>query len=193
MSPKILFLIGRPGCGKGTQLDFLIEKTGFDFIKTGAELRKRAKKDDFLGGKIRETLSKGKLIPTPLVFLIWMPLLIEFHKKKVEGIIFDGNPRKLYEARMLEEVFEMFDWREVKVCHIKISEKEAHERLIKRGRSDDVKKEIEERLGWFKEEVEPVIEYFSKKNAVVEINGEQSVEEVRREMEEKLQSFLEKK
>ncbi len=190
MSPKIIFLIGRPGCGKGTQLDFLIEKSSFSYIKTGQELRKKSEEEDFLGNKIKETLLKGKLMPTPVVFLIWMPLLIDFHKKGVKGILFDGNPRKLYEAKMLEEVFDMFDWNEVKACHIKISEEESYKRLAKRGRSDDSQKEIEERLNWFKEEVEPVIQYFKDKGNLVEVDGEQSIDGVKEEIEKKLGNFL---
>ncbi len=192
MSPKIIFLIGRPGCGKGTQLDFLIKKTGFSYIKTGQELRKKSEEDDFLGNKIKETLLKGKLMPTPVVFLIWMPLLIDFHKKEVKGILFDGNHRKIYEAKMLEEVFNMFEWNEIKVCHIKISEEESYKRLAKRGRSDDSEKEIEERLSWFKEQVEPVIEHFEDKGNLVEVDGEQSIDGVRVEIEKKLGGFLNK-
>ncbi len=192
MSPKIIFLIGRPGCGKGTQLDFLIKETGFEFIKTGAELRKRAKNEDAIGRRINEALSSGKLIPTPLVFMIWMPLLIDFHEREVEGVVFDGNPRKLYEAKMLEEVFEMFEWDEIVACHIHISEEEAYERLKKRGRSDDTGEDIKERLSWFKDEVEPVIEHFRERGSLVEVNGENSVEGVWEELRAKLKPFLEK-
>ncbi|MEA2092490.1 MAG: nucleoside monophosphate kinase [Patescibacteria group bacterium] len=191
MSTKVIFLIGRPGCGKETQLKFLIEKTGFKVIKTGELLRKKAEEDDSLGRKTKEVLSEGKLMPTPVVFMLWMPMLAEFHEQEdVKGVVFDGNPRKFYEAKMLEEVFDMFGWEEIKTCYIKISEKEAYERLRKRKRMDDTDDEIRERLSWFKDEVEPVIDYFREKGILVEINGEQSVEDVWKEIEGKLCDFI---
>jgi adenylate kinase len=188
---KVIFLMGRPGCGKGTQLKYLIEKTGFKVIKTGELLREKAKEDSALGRKTKEVLLEGKLMPTPLVFMLWMPLLAEFHEQEdVKGIVFDGNPRKFYEAKMLEEVFEMFGWDEIKTCYIKISEEESYERLRKRKRMDDTDDEIKERLSWFKDEVEPVIDYFKEKGILVEVNGEQSVEDVWKEIEEKLGDFI---
>lgn len=190
MAPKIVFFLGRPGSGKGTQIKLLAEKTDFEVINTGDLLRERAEKDDFIGKKIKETLLNGRLIPTPLVFLLWMPVLLGFREKGVKGVIFDGNPRKLYEGCMLEELFEMFGWDEVMVLYLEISEDEVHKRLEKRGRDDDNKKEIEERLKWFREDVEPVVKYYFEKGMLLKINGEQSVEKVRKEIEEKTKSFL---
>ncbi len=191
---KIISIIGRPGCGKGTQIGILKKRNGFSVINTGEMLRKRAEKEDFIGGKIKASLKRGGLIPTPLVFYLWMPRLIEFHKKQVKGVLFDGNPRKLYEAHMLDEVMDMFGWQNnFCACYIKVSEKEAQLRLGKRGRSDDNKEEIKERLRWFKKEVNPVINYYKKKGVLLEINGEQSVEEVDRELREKINDFFNKK
>lgn len=178
--------MGRPGCGKGTQVKFLKKKTGFEVIKTGELLRKKAQENDFISKKITETLSKGKLIPTPLVFLLWMPKLMSFREKGVRGIIFDGSPRKLYEAYMLEELFEMFEWDDVCAIHIKIDEDEARERLLKRGRSDDNEDDIEERLEWFKDEVGLVIDYYSSKNILLEINGEQTIRKVEEDISQGL-------
>ncbi len=184
---KVIFFLGKPGSGKGTQIKFLAEKTGFSAINTGELLRKRAKEDDFIGQKIKETLLRGGLIPTPLVFLIWMPILVDFRKKGVEGIIFDNNPRKLYEARMLEELFHMFEWKQVVAVYLKIREKEAYKRLERRKRYDDSKENIKERLRSFKEEVEPVLKYYSEKGKLVEINGEQKIEDVWKDTEKKLE------
>lgn len=120
--PKIISIIGRPGCGKGTQLKIIAKEEGFAVINTGEILRKRAEKKDFIGKEIKKTLARGGLIPTPLVFYLWMPRLISYHKKKVKGVMFDGNPRKLYEAYMLEEMMEMLGWKEnYCACYIKIS------------------------------------------------------------------------
>jgi adenylate kinase len=186
MKPKIIFFVGRSGCGKGTQIDFLKKETGFALVNTGDLLRKRAESEDFLGKKIKEIMLKGGLIPTPLVFSVWMPLLVEFYEKGVSGIIFDGNPRKLYEGYMLEEVFALFDWEDVTFYHLKISEDEARKRLLKRGRNDDIEEDIKERMDWFKKEVEPVINHYREKGLLIEIDGEQSIENVWKDIKENL-------
>ncbi len=190
MSLKVIFLIGRPGCGKGTQLKFLTEKTGFSVVRTGEMLREKAKEDNLVGRKVAKSLSEGGLIPTPVVFSLWMPLMLRFNEDRVKGVIFDGNPRKLYEAHLLEELFLMLEWESPYAIYINISEEEALERLKKRGRDDDREEDIKERLGWFKEEVLPVRDYYFKKDKLIEINGEQSVEEVFKEIEEKTKDIL---
>ncbi len=181
---KVISLIGRPGCGKGTQIERLIKKTNWKAIKTGQLLRERSKEDDFIGKKLNKSLSEGRLIPTPIVFNIWMPKIIKIKEESsAEGIIFDGNPRKFYEAKMLDEVFQLFEWNDdFTPIYIDISEKEAKERLLKRGRADDNEKEIERRLSWFKSDVLPVLEFYREKGILVEIDGEQSVEEVKEDI-----------
>ncbi len=181
---RIISLIGRPGCGKGTQAERLVEKTGWEPIYTGKLLRKRAEDDDFIGQKLSEALSEGRLIPTPMVFNIWMPKLVEIKKNgDGKGVIFDGNPRKLYEARMLDEVFKMFEWSDNFIpLHIKISEEESKRRLLERGRMDDHEEEIKRRLGWFETDVRPVLDYYQEKGILKTIDGEQSIEEVQKEI-----------
>lgn len=181
---NIVSLIGRPGCGKGTQIDRIIEKTDWKPLQTGELLRKRAKKDDFLGNEIEEIMMEGELIPTSLVLHFWMPELIDIKKKSSEeGIIFDGNPRKLIEARLLEEIFEMFDWLEdFQPVHIDISPEEAKRRLLDRGRADDSKEEIEKRLEWFETEVVPVLDYYRDKGNLIRIDGEQTRDEVQQDI-----------
>ncbi len=178
---KLVSFIGRPGCGKGTQAERIIEKTNWKPIYTGKLLRKRAKKDDFMGNKIEKALSEGRLIPTPVVFNIWMPRLIEFRQSgNVDGVLFDGNPRKLYEAKMLDEVFEMFEWNDFTPIHIDISREESRERLLKRGRDDDHEEEIMRRLSWFESDVRPVLDYYEEREILEIVDGEQSIEEVQR-------------
>ncbi len=180
----IISIIGRPCAGKGTQIDLLEKKTSFPVMRTGLLLRERAKEDDLLGRKIREVYQKGLLHPTPIVFSIWTPFLLNVKESSAKGVIFDGNPRKLYEAHMLEELFEVLDWKDSwRVFYLDISEKEAYERMKKRGREYDSDEEIKRRLEWFDKEVSPVIDYFEKKNALVRIDGRGTVEEVWKDVE----------
>lgn len=188
----IVSVIGRSGAGKGTQAQLLQEKTGFALIRTGDLLRKRAKKNDAVGKVVKQVLDQGGLIPTPVVFSLWMPLLEKIKGEgKARGIIFDGNPRKLYEARMLEEVFEMFGWKDrFRACYITVSENEAKKHLLQRTRYDDIPEGIKGRLRYFRKEVRPMLDYYRKKGVLIEVNGEQSIEAVRQEIFKKLKNFL---
>ena len=189
---KFISLLGKPGSGKGTQAELLEKKFPFEHISTGELLRERVKKRDFIARRLHEIMETGGLVPTPSVFQLWMPRLEHLRKQKTfQGLVFDGSPRKLYEAQMLDELLQLYDWdKNFKVLHLVISDREALRRLQKRGRSDDDRKGILHRLKVFKKEVVPAISYYKKKGEVVEINGEQSVENVHKEILRKLKTFL---
>lgn len=185
-NPRILFVLGRPGSGKGTQAGYLRKDLGLVGLSTGALLRKRASKQDYTGKKLRKVMKNGDLVPTTLAFFEWMGELNRLQKKQAPGIIIDGSPRKILEAWMLDDVVDWYEWKNVKVLNIAISEKEAIKRLVKRGRFDDEISDIKNRLKWYKKEVEPVIKYYKKKGMVVDINGEQSRPDVYKELRTKL-------
>jgi len=189
---SIISIIGRAGAGKGTQAKLLQKKTGFVLIGTGDLLRKRAQKKDAVGKAVKRILGQGGLIPTPIVFALWMPVLEKIKNEGItKGIIFDGAPRKVYEAQMLDEVFEMFGWQgRFRVCYVDISKKEVMRRLLLRRRVDDHLPEIQGRLAYFEKVVKPMLRYYSKKKMLVEVNGEQSVENVQQDIVKKLKNFL---
>lgn len=186
--PVFFILLGRPGSGKGTQADLLEEKFGLEHISTGALLRKRAEDRDYVGERLHAIIDSGGLVPTPLVFQLWMPALERLRDEEgLKGILFDGSPRKLYEARMLEEVMDFYGWGEnIVALNIDISREEAMRRLLKRGRHDDDKDDIERRLEWFESEVVPVIEFYRSKGVLLDINGAQAVKDVHKEILSKL-------
>lgn len=192
MKFSIICIVGRSGSGKGTQTKLLQGKTEFKVISTGDLLRKRAQRKDILGKIIQRVLNEGGLIPTPIVFALWMPLLVKIKNEgSARGIIFDGNPRKLYEGQMLEEVFEMFGWKgRLRLCHIRLSRREVLKRLLQRKRTDDTIKEIKGRLAYFPRQVEPMIRYYKKKQMLIEVDGAQTVEAVHKEIMRELKRFL---
>ena len=188
----IIIILGKSGSGKGTQAKLLSDKTGVYIMSSGKLLRARVKKSDFLGKKLRKIIHGGGLSPSPLVFHLW---LHEFERllpqHKVKGLIFEGSPRRLHEAFLLDEVLEFYNAnRNIRVVHIQLSNKEARKRLQKRGRVDDELQEIDKRLRWFKAEVIPTIKHYRKKKMLVEVNGEQSVKMVHRDIMRKLKAVL---
>lgn len=190
---KFIILLGKSGSGKGTQAALLIKEFGLKHLSTGSLLRKRCEKKDFLGKKLKNIMVTGGLVPTPLVFHLWLHELESFRKdKKSKGVILEGSPRKFYEAWMLKEALDFYEWgNEVRVFHIAISDTEALKRLLKRGRAiDDQTKAIKNRLSWFKKEVVPVISFYRKQGVLFDINGEQSPERVYEDIRKKLRTFL---
>ena len=212
--PQVIILIGPPGSGKGTQGELLQKKFNFAYIGSGELLRMRKKKRDFTGKKIAQYIDKGKKVPVPVIFKMWMDKFELFKKNsKFKGVIIDGSPRSLQEAEMLDQALEWYNWsKNKKVLFIKISPKESIWRLTKRrvckscsrvipyigeyrklkkcdycggeliSREDDELKGIKERLNWFKTDVSPVINYYRKKGELIEINGQQTIEDVFKEI-----------
>ena len=132
--PLIIILLGKSGSGKGTQAKLLQKKFNLDYIGSGDLLRNRGKKKDFSGKKLKEVLKKGKLVPTPLIFKLWLDKIEELKSKKtLKGFVMDGNPRKILEAYLINESLEWYEWdKNLRIILIDISNKEAVRRLTKR-------------------------------------------------------------
>lgn len=191
-NPIVICVLGKAGAGKGTQVNLLKERLGLNYIGSGELLRRRKEIKDFTGKKIADVIDKGGLVASPVIFALWMAELEKIRNlEKNNGILIDGSPRKILEAHLIEEAVNWYGWSDnFKIMIIDISDEEAVARLLKRakieGRADDTEEGIRKRLGWYKDEVEPVIEFFEKKGSVVKINGEQSVEDVYNEIIQRL-------
>jgi adenylate kinase len=211
-SPNIIFL-GRSGSGKGTQAELLMKKFTLVNIDTGDILRKLTKRRDKFGKIVLKTITYGKLVPIWLVLYCWLDKLLKIPSKK--GIIMEGSPRQLEEAKILEEVFSWLGRENFKVIYLRTSAKEVMQRLLLRRicskcgrefslnftpnlkkcshcggklirRKDDYPRAIKNRMLFFQKKILPVINYFRKKKIVIEINGEGSVEQIHRRILKKL-------
>lgn len=189
---KTLVVLGKSGSGKGTQVEMLAKNYNFKIISSGNLLRARAEQTDFVGQRIGEIINKGELVPTPVIFHLWLhELEAARDEKSINGIVFEGSPRKLYEAWMLDETLWFYGLEQhMRVIHLNISDGEAMKRLLARGRKDDQPEAIQERLRWYQEQVSPAIEYYRQKQKLIDVNGEQTIEDVSKEVLEKLKDFL---
>lgn len=134
MKPKIIILLGRSGCGKGTQAKLLQENFGLEYLGSGEMLRARAKLADYSGQTLQVVLAGGGFAPTSLIFKLWIDKLEEFKDKPdFRGLVFDGSPRKILEAHLIDEALGWYGWKDLaKIFLIDISREAAFNRLAKR-------------------------------------------------------------
>ena len=195
MIPEVFIFIGRSGVGKGTQAQFLKEyfKKKYPDKKTvlfgsGENLRKLIGGSQYTARRVKDIVyDKGGLFPEFLAIYNWANFFIE-HVTGSEFLILDGSPRKLREAEVLDEAFEFYGKKEVRVLWMRGSREWSTKLLLGRGRSDDTHENIKRRLDWFEQDVALVIKYYKKHHThmIIEINGEQTREEVRNEIISKL-------
>lgn len=186
MKQQTFIFIGPSGSGKGTQAELLIEllkKIYPDrrtlYIQTGEDLREFVKGDTYTQRITGEMLSKGELIPEFLSVYTWIKHLIDEYDGS-QNIIFDGTPRKVHEAGVLDSVFGVYGLSKPRVINIELSREESFKRLLDRKRSDDTEEDIRNRLSWYESSVIPTIEFYRNNPSydLISINGEQSVKQV---------------
>jgi len=182
--PFNIIPLGRSGSGKGTQAKLLAKGFGLKHISSGDLFRTLAQNDTFIGRQTKETLKRGELFADWFAFWIWVNELIKLDPS--QGVILDGASRRLEEAKLLDKVFIQIKRPNLKVLFIDISRQEALKRMLKRGRKDDIPRVVEKRLDWFDKNVVPSVKYYEKTGRLIRINGEQSTEDVFKEILEKL-------
>lgn len=144
MTPKIIIILGNSGSGKGTQAKFLQEKFQLDYVGSGDILRARENVNDFTGRKLRETLNRGGYSPTAIIFKLWVDQWEGIkNKKDFRGFIIDGSPRKILEAKLIDQTLEWFEWEKyLRVILVDVSREECFNRLTHRRICENCKRHI---------------------------------------------------
>ena len=176
-----IVLIGIQGSGKSTQGNLLSKELDIPYLSTGHIFRTIAKEHTPLGRYIKEVMNAGYLIPDEKTLEIVSEYLSRPEYNK--GYILDGFPRTVTQT-------ESFANGITRVVYLKVSDREALWRLSLRNdedREDETLKAIRRRIQLFHDVTEPVIEYYRQKGQLAEIDGEQSIEEIQKEILEKLQ------
>jgi adenylate kinase len=157
-----LVLLGPPGAGKGTQAIKLSEKLGIPQISTGDLFRKNISEGTPLGVEAKRYLDAGDLVPSELT-----NKLVEDRIEQpdaADGFILDGYPRSVEQARALDEMLKNHNTKLDAVLEFAVSEAELFERLKSRGRADDTEEVIHNRMQVYRDETEPLLEYYSRNN-----------------------------
>ncbi|QDV22626.1 adenylate kinase [Aureliella helgolandensis] len=176
---RIIF-IGPPGAGKGTQAKLLLSWLGIPQLSTGDMLREVMQQDTALTRWIARNLNAGNLAPDHLVMRIVAERLNEADCR--HGCLFDGFPRTLVQAQLLDEhLARSFDQVDV-VLALTVDPEMLVNRLLRRAetedRADDNIETIQRRLLVYQEQTAPLLDYYGQRQQLVTVDGMQAPEKV---------------
>jgi len=122
-----IILFGAPGAGKGTQAEYVAQKLNLVHIATGDLFRQAIEQGTELGIQVKSYMEKGMLGPNEIT--IRMVLERMSAPDCESGVVFDGFPRNLEQARALDEALAKQAKAIDRVVYIKVSEQELLKRL----------------------------------------------------------------
>ncbi|RWA21968.1 adenylate kinase [Mycolicibacterium elephantis DSM 44368] len=155
-------LLGPPGAGKGTQAQKLSEKLGIPQISTGDLFRKNIGENTPLGVEAKRYLDAGDLVPSELTNKLVEDRISQ--PDAADGFILDGYPRSVEQAKALDEMLKKRDTKLDAVLEFAVSEEELFKRLKARGRADDTEEIIHNRMQVYRDETQPLLEYYKHNN-----------------------------
>ncbi len=181
---KVVFL-GPPGAGKGTQAVRIAQKYSVPHISTGDILRDAVKEGTELGKLAKSYMDKGELVPDSVIIGIIKERLSE-EDVKSKGFILDGFPRTIAQAKALDELLSELNMPLDAVIFLNVEDEEIVNRLLSRGRADDTEEVIRNRIKVYRQQTEPLIDYYREKGLLKEVNGVGDIDEITKKIEEVL-------
>ncbi|XP_045582967.1 adenylate kinase isoenzyme 1 isoform X6 [Procambarus clarkii] len=162
----VIFVLGGPGCGKGTQCDKIVQKYGYTHLSSGDLLREEVSSGSERGKSLNAIMEKGDLVPLEVV----LDLLAEAMLARVstsKGFLIDGYPREQAQGVQFEQSIMPC----TKVLYFEVPDEVMVERLLHRaktsGRVDDNEETIKKRLATFHKHSKPVIDYYKDKCSTI--------------------------
>ena len=175
-----LLLIGPPGAGKGTQAVKLAEAFSIPAISTGDIFRENVKNETELGTQAKAYMDRGEYVPDSLTNALVRDRLD--WDDAANGFLLDGYPRTADQVLELDDILGDKGESLNAVVLITADSDEVVRRLLGRaqvqGRADDTEDVIRRRLEVYAEQTAPLIDTYSKRDFVVEVDGLGAVEEV---------------
>jgi adenylate kinase len=173
-------LIGPPGAGKGTQAALLANTYSIPAISTGDIFRANVKNKTELGLQVKSIMDRGEYVPDSLTNELIRDRLSDADAEA--GFLLDGYPRTNNQVNELDDILSSQHRILDAVILLVADTDELVRRLLKRaeeqGRTDDTEEIIRHRQDVYLAETQPLIEIYSERDLVVEIDGLGQVGEV---------------
>ena len=191
-----IVIFGAPGSGKGTQSDKLIEEYGLYHISTGEVLRDHIARGTELGKIADSYISQGQLIPDDLMIKV-LEHVLDNTPEAEKGVIFDGFPRTIPQAKALKEMLSRHGSKVHAVVGLEVDDNELVDRLLKRGqmsgRSDDNLDTITRRLNVYHSQTSPLRDYYKEEGKYHAISGSGEIDSIFSDIKTRLDAIKEDK
>ncbi|KAL5563966.1 hypothetical protein UlMin_033713 [Ulmus minor] len=172
--PTVVFVLGGPGSGKGTQCANIVEHFGFTHLSAGDLLRAEIKSGSENGNMIQNMINEGQIVPSEVTIKLLQRAMLESGNDK---FLIDGFPRNEENRAAFEAVTRIVP---AFVLFFDCPEAEMEKRLLSRnqGRVDDNIETIRKRFKVFLESSLPVIEHYNSRGKVRKVDAARPIEEV---------------
>ncbi|ALW89702.1 adenylate kinase [Deinococcus actinosclerus] len=182
---NVVIFLGPPGAGKGTQAERLAQDKDLVKISTGDILRDHVARGTELGQQVKPILDAGQLVPDDILIALIRDKLASMDAVRV---IFDGFPRTSAQARELDVLLEELGAPVSAVPLLEVPDQVLIDRIVDRGRqaaargeavrSDDTEEVARRRQDIYREQTQPLIDYYSARGQLTRIDGVGSMDEV---------------
>lgn len=180
MLPEVVFVLGAPGAGKGTQCSFISKEYGFVHLSAGDLLREeRQRPGSEYGEMIEEKIRNGQIVPVEVTCSLLHKAMKSSGKSR---FLVDGFPRNKdnldgWERAMSDKTKLLF------ILFFECSRDLCTERCLGRGaagsgRSDDNLESLQKRFNTYLHDTMPIIEHYDQKGLVRKINAEECPDDV---------------
>lgn len=173
-TPKVIFVLGGPGSGKGTQCALIVEHFRFTHLSAGDLLRAEINSGNENGMMIQSMIKEGKIVPSELTVKLLQNAMLKSGNNK---FLIDGFPRNDENRATFELVTGI---RPEFILFFDCTEEEMERRLLGRnqGRVDDNIETIRKRFKVFVDSSLPVINHYESFGKVRKIDAVGTREEV---------------